>query len=272
MKIRVLGFSCADRNEPDVPWLVRYSLKAAEKFGRRINELADVSTELIDLADKEIRPCGDCQRLCIPNRGLSNKEGQRPQGLDCPIKDDYMAQLITKVAEADAFVFGSSVSNFSYSTKFRLLTERLRGALYQGYLSRKPATALACGYEYKNGGQLTCMDHMDTVLAALEMIPFGWGGGAVFASGPPFTGRKDFMGLWLSVWAGRKITELAVMLKLARQEMIPLYNREFMHHFYPPQAGESWFWNQLDKEDEELMMKLEKGDMMRLEKAGLETP
>jgi len=140
MKVKILGLSCAYKNEPDVPWLVQYALKAVDKFGKRINKLVDMETEFIDLADREIKPCGDCQIFCIPDRGHSRNAGSKPQDFSCIIEDDYMMELMPKIAEADGFIFGSSVSNHSFSTKFRVLTERLTEARFKGYLADKRLT------------------------------------------------------------------------------------------------------------------------------------
>jgi multimeric flavodoxin WrbA len=272
MKVKILGLSCAYRNEPDAAWFVQYALKAVEKFGRRINERVSLETEFVDLADKEIKPCGDCPRLCAPSNAANRSDRSLPDS-GCIIEDDYMMELLPKIKEADGFVFGSSVHNLTYSTKFALLADRLNAALFQGYLSRKPATALTCGNEQREGGQLSCIGEMGTVLVALEMLPIGWGasacgwgGGACLITGAPFVGRKDYMGIHMGVWAGRKVAEYAVMSRVARQKMGPLYTREFMQVFHRPDREEPWWWNQLDKEDEEYMMGLEKADIMKLGK------
>lgn len=75
--MKILGISCAHRSGRNTAWLVLYALKAAEKFGRRISEIANIETEFVDLAHKEIKQCRNCQRFCLPNGGgaLEGSEG-----------------------------------------------------------------------------------------------------------------------------------------------------------------------------------------------------
>lgn len=269
MKVKILGISCAYKNEPDVPWLVQYALKAAEKFGRRIKELIQIETEIVDLADREIKSCADCRRFCIPGRVRDGDVSGVLQDSGCIIKDDYMAELMPKIAAADGFVFGSSVTNRSYSIKFGLLAERLTAARYKGYLTGKPVTSIASGYEARAGGQELCMNQMGAIMASLEMIRTGWAIGSFIVSGPPYEGRKDYFGLRVTVLGGRKVAELAVLQKVAKQKLGDLYGRDFAQVFHQPPGNEPWFWDKLDDEEEEYMMRVEKADMMRLEKAQL---
>ena len=53
VRVKILGLSCGHRKGRNTAWLVQYALKAAEKFGRLITEVADMETEFIDLADKD---------------------------------------------------------------------------------------------------------------------------------------------------------------------------------------------------------------------------
>ena len=55
---------------------------------------------------------------------------------------------------------------------------------------------------------------------------------------------------------GRRVAEMALMFKLARQEIGELYDKEFMHHLHPPHGQHSWSWHRLDKEDESYMRDL----------------
>ena len=55
VRIKILGISCAHRRARNTTWLTLYSLKAAERFGREISQVADIETEIIDLADKKRR-------------------------------------------------------------------------------------------------------------------------------------------------------------------------------------------------------------------------
>lgn len=261
--VKVLGISCSYTEASDVSWLVMYALKAVEKFGRRVSEVAKIETEFVILAGKEIKPCKDCQRFCMPNKGLPWQGIKQISDYDgkCIIKGDYMTELLPKFAEADGFIFGSPVSTFSYNSLFRNLTERLTAALFKGYLTGKPFACVTSAREARGGGQVSCIYDMITVLTTLEMISVAWGGpGATGVSGDK--GQKnDRAGNWTASIAGRRVAEFSLMLKLSRLKMGDIHAREFMQIFHPPHGDEPWVWETLDEEEEEFMMNLDKRGM-----------
>ena len=260
IRVKLLGISCSYIEKSAVSWLVMYALKAGEKFGRRISKIADISTEFIDLAGKEIKPCEECQRFCMPNKGLPWRGTTQISEYDgeCIIRDEVTAELLPKFGEADGFIFGSPVSTFSYNSLFRNFTERLTAALFKGYLTGKPFACVTSAPEARGGGQVSCLYDMITVLTTLEMISVAWGGpGATGISGDDGQ-RNDRPGNWTALIAGRRVTEFALMLKLSKLKMADIYTREFIQIFHPPHGDESWAWNALDEEDERFMMNLDK--------------
>ncbi len=128
-RVKILGISFAHREGMNTAWMVQYALKAAEEFGRRVSQVADIETEFIDLASKgkKITPCLGCGHRCqMTERG-------------CIIKNDYMArELIPKLAEADGFIWGVPTFNLTVTSKFKIFEERVCGPLWKGQLTNKP--------------------------------------------------------------------------------------------------------------------------------------
>lgn len=267
VKVKILGLSCAVRRGRNTAWLVVYALKAAEKLGRRISELADVETEFIDLAHKDIRPCTcGMMKFCLPNKGLPWKGDEIKQDFGCTIQNDYISQLMPKFAAADGFILGAPVHQHSYNGRFRMLIERLGDGVCKGYFTNKPVGLVTTAYLGPPfGGYDQALRDMSNMALALETMVVGTGSAV---SGPPYGAqiadddardigvKKDELGKRSVAIAGRAVAEFAVMLKLARQKIGPLYDREFMHHLHPPHGEHSWAWTRLDKEDESYMRSL----------------
>jgi multimeric flavodoxin WrbA len=268
-KCKFLGLSCSNRRGRNTAWLVLYSLKAIEKFGRRIANTADFETEFIDIADKDIKPCLNCNRRYeIPNRGRPWKGSEVPQDFGCIIKNDYLAQeILPRIGEADGFVFGSPVATSNPSAKFRLLSQRYMVNLASGHISNKPTTNIAVGY-YPNSGQDTCLHMMNMCNRFVEFIPVSWPLGVSATSGPAFGSiplsddgkmigvKNDKMARFLAIYNGRRVAEWALILKLAKEELGNLYLQEFMRTLHPPHGEGPWEWYRLDKDDEDYLMSL----------------
>ena len=259
VKVKVLGISCAHRRARNTTWMVLHTLKAVDKFGRRISQAVDIETELIDLADKEkeIKPCFDCDRRCL-----------KPDGV-CPINDDYMAkELMPKIAEADAFIFGAPVFTGSYTSKYIFLLERLRAGIFKGYLTNKPCGSVTTAY-MPIAGQETCLQNMTMSMRTTEMLPVHWGLGAPTISGPPYGPvpsdddgavigvENDRLGQWWSLLVGRRVAEIAVLQKIAKQQLGSLYNQEFIQRYHLPHGNASWEWTSLGEQDTKYMQNLD---------------
>ncbi len=278
-RCKILGLSCSHKKGRNTAWLTLYALKAIEKFGRRVASVADFETEFIDIADKEIRPCLNCnQRYDIPNRGISWKGREMPQDFGCIIKNDYMAsELLPRIGEADGFVFGSPVSTYTFSAKFRLLLERFASNMFRGDISGKPTTNIAVGYGL-NSGQETCLHAMNTIQRGIELIPISWPIGTPATSGPPYgsivahndekiiTVKNDERSRSLAVLNGRRLAEFALMCRLAKKELGDICNQEFMRVLHPPHGDKPWEWHRLDKEDEDYVMNLTPKELMKTSK------
>jgi multimeric flavodoxin WrbA len=264
LKVKILGLSCAVRSARNTAWIVLYALKAAEKFGRRVKDLIDIETEFLDLSHREIRQCCGQQLSCLPNKGLPWKGTEVRRDFACVIKNDYMSQLWPKFEEADGLIFGSPVHQHSYTSKFRLLMERLYP--WKGDFINKPAGIITTAYSGPPfGGCESALKEMATQAIAVEMVVVASG---TAISGPPFgptnaeeDGRAlgvktDQTGKELATIVGRRVAEFATMFKLAKHELGALYESEFFHYLHPPHAEWPWAWYRLDKEEEDYMRSL----------------
>ena len=267
VKVKIVGVNCAHRKGRNTAWMIQYCLKAAEKAGRRLSEVADVETEFFDLADKKIKMCLQCYQHCTPNKGFPWKGTEMPQDFDCIIKDDYLArEVMPKLAEADGFIFGSPVYMTNIDSKLKIIMERLNAGIFKGYFTNKPGLAVSTAT--MAFGQGNCLKTINNIMRELEMVPIAWMQGVPSASGAPYgppmweetpmdIGVKgDKLAHWWAVIGARRLVEFAVMLKLAKNQLGDIYRREFIQIYHPPHGEEPWAWETLDEEDEEYMANL----------------
>ncbi|MBI2934233.1 MAG: flavodoxin family protein [Chloroflexi bacterium] len=266
VKIKILGVSAGHRKRMNTYYLVLLALKAAEKFGKKVADVCDLTTEIVDLAGKKIEPCRNCEWRHLPGTGLPYKGTERPKEIGCPITDDFMAkELMPKMIEADGFILGSPTYTWSYSSQFRLFSERFSPILWKGHLTGKPAAAVTVG-EMPFGGQETCLAHINTIIHASEMVCVSWYAGVTAVSGPPngpvpwekdystrVGAKGDRFAQWLAIYNGRRVAEYALMRAITRRELGDIYDNEFIKIYHPPRGDESWAWRRLDPEVEQEM-------------------
>ena len=271
IKVKILGISGAYRPGMNTAWFVQYALKAAEKVGRRVKEVVDLETELIDLANMEIKPCRSCMSLCMPNDGRPYKGTER-KARGCPIQDDDFAlKVAPKIREADGFIIGSPIFGLSVTAKLRGFFERLTPLLWEGHLTYKPGVAVATGEVPRSGVEATLED-LNRAMYGGEMACVSWGMGVTGFNGPPngpapsdpdyntkIGAKADRYGMYLAVVNGRRVADMAIMMKLAKQQLGEIYKREFYLVCHPPHGEETWAWTRLDKEDEQFMQGLPAG-------------
>lgn len=264
---KIVGFSCDDRNGRDTSWLIVNSLKAIEKFGKRIGPDFGFETEFIDVADKFIKPCLNCdKRFEIPH-------GARPwRGTVCPddkfgciIKNDYFAkEILPKIDDGDGFIIGSSVCTLATSITFRKFHERIAHSIFKGTTTMKPTANIAVSYG-NDDGQETCLDIMNTCNRWVELIPVGWPHGTAAKGGPIITEdgkpseilvKNDNRAISLSVLNSRRVAEFALTVKLGKQELGELYTKEFYQVIHPPHGEDNWEWSRIEKDDHEFMLSL----------------
>jgi multimeric flavodoxin WrbA len=273
LKIKILGLSCSNRMNSDIAWMIQYTLRIIDKFGRRVSDVAEYTTEFIELADKDLKPCYNCNnRPCIPFGGKpSEKTGLVPNAA-CHVKD-YHQILGPKVQEADGLLIGSPTSLGTYNSRFRLLwecigrgRENLNGVPFLHHNNRLPIGVLTCTDEGPGMGSETCLNDMNTSVRILEAMPVSQGHGATLMRRPSWrhlregtenTVKNNPDYFRFMFYTGRRLAEFALMLKLTKQTLGDVYYKEFMGRYHEPWApDELWAWRRLDPEDEKYMMDL----------------
>ena len=269
VKIKILGLSMAHRKGRNTAWMVEYALKAAEKFGRQVGDVAEVETEFMDLATRKVEMCWECpDRPCRPNKGLPWKGTGVAKDYGCPITDDYLARnVMPKVAEASGFIFGCPVYTGTCTSLFITVMERFQAGIWKGYFTNKPAGSVTAA-TMPLAGQESLLQEMNNVAHFLELIPVSVGLGASSISGYPYGPlaadddgtvigvKNDKNARVQAVSVGRRVAEIAVLLNLARQQLGKRYIEEFAPYYTPPHGENPREWFKLDKEDEEYMMNL----------------
>lgn len=270
-KIKILGISCNHRKARNTAWLTLFTLKAIEKFGRRISEIADIETEFIELRGKgkNISPHAICKLV---------------DGYYENTQDDYVTrELIPKMAKADGFVFGSPVFTGAFTSKFSMLFERLRAGVKDGLFTDKPAGCLAVA-TMPMGGQDRTLEAMEICIRSVGMIPAHILCGGSGTSGVPYgplpgdddgteiAVKKDRYSQWSSIQMGRRVAEIAVMQKLARRRLKKVYQTEFIKRYSLPLGKDSWAWTELDKEDQDFMDGLNRDNLKELDQSIITKP
>jgi multimeric flavodoxin WrbA len=273
LKIKILGLSCSNRVNSDIAWMVQYTLKIIDKFGRRVSDVAEYETEFIELADKDLKRCYNCNnRPCIPFGGKPSEETGVTPNAACHVKD-YHQILGPKVQEADGLLIGSPTSLGTYNSRFRLLwecigrgRENLSGVPFHHHNNRLPIGVLTCTDEGPGMGSETCLNDMNTSVRILEAMPVSQGHGATLMRRPSWrrlregaenTVKNNPDYFRFMFYTGRRLAEFALMLKLTKQTLGDVYYKEFMGRYHEPWApDELWAWRRLDPEDEKYMADL----------------
>lgn len=89
MSVKILGVVGSPRKRSNSEVLVKEALEGSKL-------IPDTETELVLLCDKKIRFCKGCYEIC------QHGKVKKP----CPNQDD-MEELLTKLLEADGYIFGS---------------------------------------------------------------------------------------------------------------------------------------------------------------------
>ena len=271
LSCKIVGFGCDDSQQGDANWLIVNSLKAVEKFGRRIAPLANFECEFVDLTDKKIRACLNCDKYPDMPHGGKRWKGDEYPGRDtygCILKDDYFTkEVLTRYAEADGLILGSCVVAMAPSITFRLFAERVVAGIWTGWNNLKPIANIAVSYDHE-GGQESCLNIMNTCNRWNESLPVSWPHGTPASGGPAGSGeiavKGDAKAGLLSVVNARRVAEFALMKKLAREELGEVFKREFYFVIHPPHGDASWEWSRLDEVEHKYMHDLDPKELSRL--------
>lgn len=99
--MKVLGIVCSPRKRGNTEALVKEALASARSYG--------AETELIRVADMDIKPCDGCESCVTTSK--------------CKIKDD-MQGVYAKLVESDGIIMGSPVYFWSVSAQAKAIIDR----------------------------------------------------------------------------------------------------------------------------------------------------
>ena len=191
--IRIVGVAASPRKDSNTEFLIKQSLKSAEKTG--------ASIEYINLGDANIEPCIACD-IC------------KATG-ECAIYDD-MREITSKLQEAQGIIIGSPVYFGNVSSQVKMFMDRSRPLRIDFKLKDKVAGAISVGAS-RNGGQETTITAIHQFLLIQDTIIVGDGApmahyGGAGVSGTAGEAREDDVGLETSANLGKRVAELALKL------------------------------------------------------------
>ena len=195
-RVRIVGVCCSPRKGQATFKAVGACLTAAREADRRI------ATELIELADRKVAPCIDCN-VC-------------KQGLVCGLDDDF-GDLIGLLSDpiARGIIIGTPVYFGSMTAQCKALLDRCVVFRRNGWLLRdKVGGALAVG-GVRNGGQELTLQAIRAAMLCHDMICVGDGRdtghfGAALFSGVEGGVEADDIGLTTARNLGRRVAEVAL--------------------------------------------------------------
>jgi len=211
VNVRILGISGTPIKDGNCDTLVREALKAAARA------FEGVETEFITLADKEIAACKHCQ-WCIEHRA------------PCKVKDDFHI-VYEAMQRADGMILGGPTWDLTLSPHLVNLVSRTRESTFFNHRFRNlPAGAVTLGWF--GVGMEWAISVLYSLIQALEMIPVAHG--AARTSTIAYGKRPDYMehgvlddllGVVMVARVGRKVAELARMIKYAKEAGLELPRR-----------------------------------------------
>ncbi|MBN1635582.1 MAG: flavodoxin family protein [Deltaproteobacteria bacterium] len=147
--MKVVAFNGSARKDGNTAILVNYVLAELEKEG--------ISTELVQLAGKEVRPCIAC-RKCFDNTD------QR-----CAVKGDYLNTCLEKMIDAHGIILASPTYFADLSAQIKALIDRAGyvGRANQGMYRRKVGAAVVA---VRRAGSVQAFDSINHFFLYSEMI------------------------------------------------------------------------------------------------------
>jgi len=211
MNVRILGISGTPIKDGNCDVMVQEALKAAAAA------FEGVETEFITMADKEVASCVHCQ-WCIENRA------------PCKVKDDFH-MIYEAMQRADGMILGGPTWDLTVSPHLVNLVSRTRESTFFHHRFRNlPAGALTLGWF--GVGMEWAVSVIYSLIQTLEMFPVGYS--TAIASTRAYGQRPDWMehgvlddffGTVRTQMVGRKVAEIARMLKYAREAGLELPRR-----------------------------------------------
>jgi multimeric flavodoxin WrbA len=214
-RLKILGICASHRKGFNTEYAVERALAAAAAL------CPEAETELVRLADFEIKPCIGCHQ-CF---------SQATAGNLCPSLHDGMDELYPKLLAADGIIVGTPVYWWSSSGRLRDFIDRTNPFCFSantgfaGALEGKVGGALAVAYDVHGGTEVAVSSVLAWMLS-INLTVVGSagphiGGTAATNMGCPTAARDsvryDGKGMKTIYELGRRVTETALHLKNARR-------------------------------------------------------
>jgi len=198
--MKILGICCSPRKGQSTFRAMEMCLEAA-----RTQDSA-VTTQLIELAGLDIRPCQAC--------------GQCKGQLSCPIEDDF-ASLIPTLADPDVagMIVGTPVYFGTMTAQCKAFIDRCVMFRRNGWFFRDRVGGVLAVGGVRNGGQELTIQAVQAALQCHDMVcvsdgrPTAHFGATVF-SGVDGGAERDDFGLQTARNLGRRVAEVAVKMRI----------------------------------------------------------
>jgi len=153
LKVKILGLCGSQRRRGHTEFMVKESLRGAQK-------VKGVETELINLATKSVKPC--LVQVCQDKKGWRHCRITATSGkLDvskCPIDDDMRNELTEKLLEADGMIIGSPVYWGNVTGLLKTFMDRTSGLkVNKLWLRDKVGGALSVAAQRHGGQEFTIL-------------------------------------------------------------------------------------------------------------------
>lgn len=200
--VNIVGICGSPHKNGSTIVYLRKVLEAAESMGQ-------VSTQLISIADKNIKPCMGCKTdKCFG---------------ECKIKDD-MSEIYPILKNADGIVIGSPSYFGTFTGQLKILIDRLRVMRHTNFqLANKVIAPLAVAGRRHGGQEITNLDIIQAMMrhntiivndgtAVCQLGATGW---SHAFDDPKSKVEDDAYGLQTCEGVGMKVVEIARAIKVS---------------------------------------------------------
>ena len=187
--MKVLAINTSPRKKRNTEQLLEEVLNGCRSIGEH------VETEIVQVSDstednfKMCRGCWACK-----------KTGK------CVCGDDYVSEILHKIQEADAVIFGVPVYFYGVTAQCKVIMDRSLAYMPIGE-NKVVATAITCG----SAGVASTLQAMEAYYSAQDLLDAGW---------VATYGKTDdkIKGKEVAYGLGRKLVRLSEMLKKTEAE------------------------------------------------------
>lgn len=153
--MKVLGINGSARKDGNTAMIIRAVFSELERHG--------IETELIQLTEKELKPC----RFCMGHSCMACQGKQT-----CVFKDDDFCAIYEKIKSADGLILGSPVYGADITAIMRNFLDRVGmvSVLNPEILRHKVGAAVSA---VRRCGGLTTVDTLNHLMLFKEMIVVG---------------------------------------------------------------------------------------------------